>query len=209
MNKSFNKLIKSNVILAVLSVFAVVLLVTSVSYSLFITEDKNETNQRINIGNLDAKIVATPFTLNDLYPESESSALEKNNNLFNFTLENDGDYDVSYYAYFTLNSGTLTQEQYQYIKFKLDNGVTKSLADIYSSNRFNLLSGGLGTGETENHQIRFWLDESAVNAVINKQIVLDLVFNGTATKLTRVTYSSEYTDCEDAACALDELYDSF
>ena len=182
MNKSFNKLIRSNVVLAVLSVFTVILLMTGLSYSLFTKEDVNSTNQVINLGVLSARASATTFTLNDLYPETESSALSKNNNVFNFSLVNDGTYDINYYLYFTLNSNTTTlnSSDYQYIKFKLDDGETHTLEDVYSSSKFSISNSILYRGFSENHTIRFWLDESAVNSVIDKQIVLNLVFDGVA-----------------------------
>ena len=184
MNKSFNKLIKSNLLLAVLSVFTIILLVSSVSYSLFIKEDKNSINQSISIGDLSARASSSTFTLSGMYPETESSALAKSNNIYTFTLTNDGDYFVNYDVYLTaVSSSSITSSYYQYIMFKLDNGTTKSLNDVYSSSRFNIISGEvLKTNTTENHTIRFWLSDDAPNDVIDKQIVFNLVFNATADK---------------------------
>ena len=62
-----NKVIISHVILAVLTVFSVVLLAGGLTYSLFYMENGNTTNQKIAIGDLSADLssVSGKIVLND------------------------------------------------------------------------------------------------------------------------------------------------
>ena len=189
MNKAINKVIKKYIKLSVLSIIAVVLVMTGVTYALFQTEHVNTTNQAIAIGTLDVNLSSTSgyLKLYDLYPESSDNIIGTNNNKFTFTIENTGDYALSYNLYLTddtvsfvtanptdttnnkdlttyTNFQTLQSNSsingYDYMMFSLDGGSPQTLSSVYNSStgKFTIKSGTLNSGAEEDHYIQFWLD---------------------------------------------------
>lgn len=172
MNKAFNKVIKSHVLLAALTVFAAVLLTTSVTYSLFQVQHKNTKNQTIAVGNLSADMasITGAMILNDLYPE-EASKITDEDKKYEFTLKNDGTFDLKYEIYLLDATATLlandnsyssykkmSANHYQYINYKLDGGLAKNLESVNDSSRFTILKGTLKAGTSEDHYLQFFLD---------------------------------------------------
>ena len=189
MNKAINKVIKKYIKLSVLSIIAVVLVMTGVTYALFQTEHVNTTNQAIAIGTLDVNLSSSSgyLKLYDLYPESSDNIIGTNNNKFTFTIENTGDYALSYNLYLTddtvsfvtanptdttnnkdlttyTNFQTLQSNSsingYDYMMFSLDGGSPQTLSSVYNSStgKFTIKSGTLNSGAEEDHYIQFWLD---------------------------------------------------
>lgn len=100
MHKSLNKVIKTNVTVAIITFIAVILITSGVTYSLFQVDKNNTTNQTISIGNLSASInsVKGAVLLNDLYPKLYSE-LSEDDKIYEFTISNDGDYNLIYNVY--------------------------------------------------------------------------------------------------------------
>ena len=135
MDKSLNKVIKSHLLLTVLSGFAVVLLMSGVTYALFQTEHKNSENQVISVGNLDASLSSTSGTISisDIYPKN-SSDLAEGENTYSFTISNTGTYDLEYTIYLSNNTAEFVSNNssysdytvmgtayYEYINYRMDN----------------------------------------------------------------------------------------
>ena len=194
MNKAIGKVIKSHVLLTVLSVVAVVLMAGGVSYALFQDEKVNTKNQKIAIGNLSADLtsVSGKIVLNDLYPESANDVTEENRQ-YTFRIMNDGDYDIEYKIYLTdeteslLTTSTeyssykkLIEEHYKYINYKLDGEKLSSLGISREEDKFVVLKGNLKVGEYEDHYLQFFLDngdttrEGAPNDINGSVISLDI-----------------------------------
>ena len=119
MDKAFNKVIKSHVVLAVLSVFAVVLLSAGVTYSLFQIDKRNTTNQRIDVGTLSGTIssIEGGIVVKDLYPEKASEITDEDRK-YNFTIANDGTYDLRYEVYLKDSTDTLLSNTAEYNVYK-------------------------------------------------------------------------------------------
>ncbi len=202
MNRAFNKVIKSHIALAVLTVFAVVLMSAGVTYSLFQIDKRNKENQVVEIGTLSAGATSSvqSIVLNDLYPQSASKVTEEDKK-FTFTLTNDGTYDVKYTVYMkdvtdnflATTSGfeqytKLTEDKYKYINFRLDgqSNLVTSLERNKEDDKFVVLSGILKAGETEDHYLQFFLDnkdtttEGAPNDINGSIVSLDLFFDAEA-----------------------------
>ena len=198
MNSSFNKVLKSHIVLAVLSVFAVVLLAGGVSYSLFQIDKKNTTNQTVAIGTLDANITSIEggIVVSDLFPES-ASAIGDSYKKYNFTIANTGTYDIDYVIYLkdatdTLLASTteyadykrIAAEHYQYINYKLDGSTVNNLTKKQSGDQFTILQGTLRAGASEDHSIQFFLDNKdttttgAPNDIAGSILSLDIYFDG-------------------------------
>lgn len=194
MNKAFNKVIKSHVLLAVLTVFAAVLLTTSVTYSLFQVQHKNSKNQTIAVGNLSADIssITGEMILNDLYPQ-EAAKITDDDKKYAFTLKNDGTFDLKYEIYLIDATDTLlakddsyskykriSDEHYRYINYKLDGKDVKNLESINEQGRFTILKGTLMAGASEDHYLQFFLDSKdttstgAPNDISGSVISLDI-----------------------------------
>lgn len=172
MNKAFNKVIKSHVLLAVLTVFAAVLLTSTVTYSLFQIQNKNTKNQTIAIGDLSADMtsITGAMVLNDLYPK-EAKKVDDNDKKYEFTIKNDGTYDLKYEIYLSDSTDLLLKStdkydsykkidsnNYRYINYKLDGLTIANLESINEDSRFVLLKGTLKAGQSEDHFLQFFLD---------------------------------------------------
>ncbi len=201
MNKAFNKVIKSHVLLTVLTVFAVVLLTTGVTYSIFTAQNKNTTNQTIAVGNLNAdlKSITGALILDDLYPE-EAIKITDEDKKYTFTVENNGTFDLNYEIYLMdatanlvknnskyTNYKILTSNYYKYINYKLDgNSVPANLESIYDNGRFKLLSGTIRAGSSEEHSLQFFLDSKdttttgAPNDISGSVLSLDIYMDASA-----------------------------
>ncbi len=203
MNKAFNKVIKSHVTLTVLTVFAVVLLSGGITYSLFYLENRNEKNQSIAVGTLDGNItsITGAMVLNDLYPE-KAAEITNDTKKYEFTISNNGTYDISYKIYLKdatdalLSSTTeyakykrIDTAYYKYINFKLDGTEAKNLASVNTSGNFALFEGELKAGASENHYLQFFLDnrdttaEGAPNDISGSIISLDIYMDGAAVEI--------------------------
>ncbi len=191
MNKSMNKVIKSHVVLAVLTVFSVVLLAGGLTYALFQMENPNTENQKIAIGNLSANLssVSGKIVLNDLYPENAADITDEDLKYL-FTVTNDGDYDIDYEIYLTDETTSfladsanasyssykkIVPEHYKYINYKLDGKESFSnLADLETNSKKVILTGSLKVGESEDHYLQFFLDQSAPNDIAGSILSVDI-----------------------------------
>lgn len=205
MNKAFNRVIKSHILLAIMTFFAVALLSIGITYSIFQIDSKNTRNQVVEIGVLDAVGTSStdPFVLNDLYPESANKITEENKK-FNFTLNNNGTYDVKYTVYMNditdsflaANASNeeyagykkITTDYYKYINYKLD-GDMDSLTNLKRSladSKFIIMTGILKAGTQEEHFLQFFLDnkdtttDGAPNDITGSLISLDIHFEAEA-----------------------------
>jgi len=191
MNKSMNKVIKSHVILAVLTVFSVVLLAGGLTYSLFYMENGNTTNQKIAIGDLSADLssVSGKIVLNDLYPESAADITDEDLK-YTFTVTNDGDYPIDFEIYlkdatdtFLADSANasytsykrIASNHYKYINYKLDGKEAfANVASMETEDKTTILRGSLQPGEHEDHYLQFFFDQSAPNDIAGSIISLDI-----------------------------------
>ena len=204
MDKAFNKVIKSHVVLAVLSVFAVVLLSAGVTYSLFQIDKRNTTNQKIEIGTMSGSIssIEGGIVVKDLYPQKANTITDADPK-YAFTITNDGTYDLNYEVYLkdatdTLLSTTteyndykrISATHYKYINYKLDGGSAENLTSNRSDDKFIVLKGTLRAGQSEDHYLQFFLDyqdtttEGAPNDIAGSVISLDIYFDGAVTDLS-------------------------
>ena len=198
MNTTINKVLKSHVVLAVLSVFAVVLMAGGVSYSLFQVDKRNTTNQTVAVGTLDANITSIEggIVVSDLYPES-ASTVGDDHKKYNFTISNTGTYDIEYTVY--LKDATdellattnvyesykrISNEHYQYINYKLDGNIVSNLTKKQTGEKFVIMKGFLKAGASEDHSIQFFLDNKdttttgAPNEIAGSILSLDIYFEG-------------------------------
>ena len=189
----FDKIIKSQIKLTILSVIAVILLATGVTYALYQTNHVNSKDQVINIGNLSAKNTkGTPINLVDIYPMKEED-LTDDYPTYTFSVQNDGSYNLHYTV--SLRDNTLSvlsnypnytqfdSNNYRYIMYKLDNNSSVSLASVYDSEtgRFNILEGSLNTSSSPaQHTIKFWISSDASNSIEGSVLSLDLYFDSNA-----------------------------
>lgn len=197
MNRPVNKLIKTNVFLAILSVLSVILVASGVSYALFKVENKNTENQVIAIGNLSINMTDNnAIEVLNLYPQTESSLTSEINKIYTFTPSNNGDYTVRYEIYLTDTTSnvasnyseyttlnTLGTNYYQYINFKLDGGEVQNLGSVYNSStgRMVIMTGELISGQSAGeHTLQFWLSSTAPNDMIGTVLSLDITMEGTA-----------------------------
>ncbi len=198
MNITINKVLKSHVVLAVLSVFAVVLMAGGVSYSLFQVDKRNTTNQTVAVGTLDANITSIEggIVVSDLYPES-ASTVGDDHKKYNFTISNTGTYDIEYTVYLkdatdellaTTNEyesyKRISNEHYQYINYKLDGNIVSNLTKKQTGEKFVIMKGFLKAGVSEDHSIQFFLDNKdttttgAPNEIAGSILSLDIYFEG-------------------------------
>ena len=204
----FDKVIKSQTKLMVLSVIAVIMLVTGMSYALYQREDFNTTNQVISVGTFDANLSSTTgsITLLNQFPKSGP---EENDPTYQFTVQNTGDYDFAYTVYLTDNTSSvknsnsayssytiLNPNLYQYISYSLDGKEAKTLASVYDSStgRIEILEGKFKSGgAAKNHTLQFWVNENASNDVIGTILALNINMDATAMIIKTGLYNSDGT----------------
>ena len=198
MNTTINKVLKSHMVLAVLSVFAVVLMAGGVSYSLFQVDKRNTTNQTVAVGTLDANITSIEggIVVSDLYPES-ASTIGDDHKKYNFTISNTGTYDIEYTIYLKdatdeliastneyANYKRISNEHYQYINYKLDGNAVSNLTKKQTGEKFIIMKGFLKAGASEDHSIQFFLDNQdttttgAPNEIAGSILSLNIYFEG-------------------------------
>lgn len=206
MDKSFNGVIKKHVVLAVLSVVAVMLMAGGVTYALFQIDHKNTVDQTVAVGTLDVNITSIKggIVVSDLYPEKASEITDEDKK-YNFTISNTGTYDVRYEVYLKdatdalLTSTTeyseykrIASEHYKYINYKLDGDQLFNLASNQRDDKFIILKGLLRAGASEDHSLQFFLDDGdttetgAPNEINGSVISLDIYFDGGVTEPTIV-----------------------
>ena len=201
MNKTFDKVIKSHIGLAILSFFAVVLMAGGVSYSLFQIDKKNTTNQTVAVGTLSGELtsITGAIVVNDLYPQS-SSEITADGKKYSFTISNTGTYDLNYEIYLKDSTDTLlantteyasykriSTSHYQYINYKLDGGNAYNLTANQNGDKFVVLRGTLKAGASEDHNLQFFLDNKdttttgAPNDISGSVLSLDIYFDAGVT----------------------------
>ena len=191
---AFDKIIKRQYGLMVLSIIAVILLSTGITYGLYQTSHQNTTNQTISIGTLSlTKTTGTAINILDAYPISEED-ITSDYPKYTFGLTNDGDYALSYQLYLEdvtssaissyPNYTAITSSEYAYVMYKIDDETAQTLASVYDSTtgRFNIQTGTLPAdmASPSNHTITFWIAETAPNTFQGKMMSLSLKLDGTA-----------------------------
>ena len=198
MDKALNKVIKRQVILAVFSGVAIICLMLTITYGLYQKNHTNTLDQEIAVGDFDVDLTSNSgqITLADLKPGDEP------NTSYTFTTSNSGDYIVNYNVYLTDNTTTfmqdstnastysgytsITSENYQYINFQINDGVVRSLSEVYNSStgKFNILGGILVPDETYTYSIKFSVASNAPNSIQGNILALNITMDASATKET-------------------------
>ena len=207
----FDRVIKKHIAIAVMSFFAVLIVASGVSYSLFQIDKRNTTNQTVAVGTLDANItsIAGGIVVSDLYPQKESAITDEDKK-YVFTISNTGTYDIEYEVYLkdstdALLSSTndyssykrISSEHYRYINYKLDGKRAKNLSSIKSGEKFIVLKGFLAAGESEEHSIQFFLDDGdttelgAPNDISGSVLSLDIYFEGAVGQINTMVKSDD------------------
>ena len=223
MNKAFNKIIKSQVKLTILSVVAVILVTFGTTYALFSTTHRNTTNQTISIGEINAGVTGgTPITLADIYPIEESE-IGESIPAYTFTITNPnapnnyavnyelflGDYTSEIMSTSPYNTYTqITSADYNHLMVKFDDNASVSLASLYnqSSDKYILKTGYLGLGDSESHTLKFWLSTTAPNSMQGKVISLKVGMSATATPTLKIMCETVAGSGNYVACDANNMY---
>lgn len=198
MGSTITKVIKKNIFISILSVIALIMLATGISYALFIKEDFNTDNQIISVGSIEASLSSSTgvLSISNLSPKKYSS-LEPNENTYSFTVTNTGEYTLQYEVYLVDNTNEflsecedmggcpnfsnsrLRPESFNYINFKSGNTIG-NFGDIYREGKKTLGTGTILPNEAKTYTIQIWLDPSSSNDVIGKTASFNIKLNAVA-----------------------------
>lgn len=187
------KLFKHQVLITVISVFAVVIVMFGGSYAIFSSTSKADEYNVLKVGELEISYVDTGdgygdvLTLNGAYPISDTEGLASEP--YRFSITNTGTitadfkikilYDESIIEEDGCSNNLLSQK---YVKYNFDDGNPILLSDNEDSGYVVYEANNLLPGSSEIHEIRLWIDEAATNEVLGKhfhgKVVVESIQSG-------------------------------
>lgn len=188
----YNGIIKRQTYIVVLAILGLVILLAGFSYALYTQSNSSKQNQVIVAGNLSVDFAESGSTITaDMIPLSDSDALKKDDNLYTFTIKNNGTLNAKYSITLQNNLDGIDDPdnmlEHQYIRISVDGGEPFTLANkenVSDSDNENDLEKlvatnyTIGVTEDKEHTIRVWIDENAPMSIIGKNISLSIEITG-------------------------------
>lgn len=185
----YNKIIKKQSYIIISSLIVVVLLLIGFSYALFVQNNSSKDNQVIVAGDLNVKFDDNSGTITaNMTPKSDAEALLEEDNVYTFTIKNNGTLNASYII--TLqNDPTLVEDEnnllaHRYLRLSIDGADPFTLAsatkldenETAENEIIYIISANnkIKANKSKNHSVRVWLDEDAPTSVIGKNISLKI-----------------------------------
>lgn len=167
-----NRVVKREIIIALITIVIMIISIFLLSYSLFFrTEETNE--DVIKYGEIVISYANDSEQINRTldYPRTNE---EGNNTIpYTFTIRNDGDIKANYIVKIEndttfINENNLSIVDDSLMYYSVNGGEAKSVSDINSD---ELLTSELNAGDEVTYSLRFWLSINAPNTAIGKSFV--------------------------------------
>ena len=187
--KNKKKLFKHQLLITAISVFGVVLAMVGSSFAFFASTSKADEYNVLKAGDFELSYVDTGdgygdvLSLNGSYPISDAEG--KNTNPYRFNITNTGTIAADFKIKLLYDEAIVQEDGcqdklllQQYVKYQFDNNEpvllsSKELSDYTIYQVYNM-----APGNSEIHEIRIWIDESAPNSVLAKHFHGKLVVEG-------------------------------
>ncbi len=190
----YDKIIKRQSFVILLSIAVFLLLIIGFSYALFVQLNSSKNNQILVAGDLSVEFEDNSGIITtDMVPLSDTEALTKEDNIYDFTIINNGTLNASYSVTLRNNLEVVENNNnllaHQYIRISFDGGTPFTLAAATimegtdSTGQENdyvyLISSGLkiNASASQEHSVRVWIDENAPLDIIGKNISLKIGIN--------------------------------
>jgi hypothetical protein len=189
-----NKLIKKQIILSISTFLIVVLILLGSSYALFETTSTNNETQTLAVGDLSVVFTnGNTINLTDINPETDTEAAAETNNIYTFTIQNNGTVAYSYTIRLIdnpdyLSGGTnynanVVLLSHNYIRYSL-NGVANNTLSAATDGY--IYSGVLPAGESITYNLRVWVADAITynlpNEALGSEVHLNIIIDGQASK---------------------------
>lgn len=183
-----NKLIKKQLLLGIVSIFLIAIIVFGSSFALFETSVSNSTDQTISVGDLDIVFTGgSEINSTGLKPMTDQNALSETDNVYTFTMKNEGTLNYSYDISLITNPAYLPGGNnynanrnlldLKYLRYQLNEETIGSLND---SNVIHM--GAIEPSETKNFTLRIWLADAEEyilpNEVLGAELHLSIIVDG-------------------------------
>jgi len=148
---------RKRLLVSVLSIAALLVVVSASAYAIFVTRISNTEDQVINVGNLQITYQegSQIIDIQNVRPMIDSVGREQTNNIYNFSIENTGNLAYHYHINLIDNPNFATNIlPHQFIRFSLNGGETRVLSDY---NNANIFEGVLNPGATQEFTLQIWV----------------------------------------------------
>lgn len=179
---ALTKMGKRQLVLTLLSIFAVTLISIGSTFAMFTVSSKSSDYNVVKSGTLTIDFSSNSSTigLNGALPMSDSDGLAQTGNTF--TIKNTGSLSVNYTVSLQDDKDMITQDNCSdkqldkgFIKYNIDGTNIKLLSDSIDS---TIISGSLKAGESKTFTLKLWIKEDATNDVLGKHYHGKVVVNG-------------------------------
>lgn len=179
MRKEKLKLFKHQVLITVISVFAVVIAMIGGSYAIFSHTSKSDEYNVLKVGDLEISYLDTGdgygdiLSLNGAYPisDTEGSSSEP----YRFSVTNTGTITADFKIKILYDEAIIEEDgcgskllPQKYVKYKFDNASPLLLGDKEGNGYIVYEGSNLLPGSSEIHEIRLWISENAGNDSLGK-----------------------------------------
>ena len=178
---ALTKMGKRQLVLTLLSIFAVTLISIGSTFAMFTVSSKSSDYNVVKSGTLTIDFSSNSSTvgLDGALPMSDSDGLAQTGNTF--TIRNTGSLPVNYTVSLQDDKDMITQDNCSdkqldkgFIKYNIDGTNIKLLSDSIDS---TIISGSLKAGESKTFTLKLWIKEDATNEALGKhyhgKIVVD------------------------------------
>lgn len=188
--KEKNKLFKHQLLITVISVFAVVITMIGGSYAIFSSTSKSDEYNVLKVGDLEISYLDTGdgygdiLSLNGAYPTSDSvgSSIEP----YRFSVTNTGTITADFKIKILYDEAIIEEDgcgskllPQKYVKYKFDNDNPLLLGDKEDNGYVVYEGSNLLPGSSEIHEIRLWISETASNDSLGKHFHGKVVIEST------------------------------
>ena len=179
-----NKLIKKQVMLILATIVLVGILAVTTSFAVFEETKSNATDQKMAIGDLDVTFTGgSAISITDINPMTDSKALTQTNNIYTFTIKNNGTVPYSFKVS-AINNPSYTSNllPHQYIRYSLNSGTASALGAGQAD--YELTSDVIEAGATKTYTLRLWVADASTyklpNSALGQEIHLKISIEGKA-----------------------------
>ncbi len=191
---ALTKMGKRQLVLTLLSIFAVTLISIGSTFAMFTVSSKSSDYNVVKSGTLTIEFSSNSSTvgLDGALPMSDSDGLAQTGNTF--TIKNTGSLPVNYTVSLQDDKDMITQDNCSdkqldkgFIKYNIDGTNIKLLSDSIDT---TIISGSLKAGESKTFTLKLWIKEDATNEALGKhyhgKIVVDANQEGAPQLATKI-----------------------
>lgn len=187
-SKSFSRELKFTIV----SIFVVAIVMISSAFAIFSSIQKSNKYNTLTVGTLKVDFIdkedgmGNIINLNGAYPESDSEGLKESP--YSFKITNSGTLKASYKIKILDDTDVINEDQCgnnllpkERVRVSINGEKPFTLSEKEMSG-YEVKTGTLASGKSENYEIRIWIDENSGNEVLGKHYHGKIVVEGVNAK---------------------------